>query len=133
MKSALRRLVVQRARRRCEYCQLPMDLVPFAFEIDHVIARRHGGPTAAENLALACLACNNHKGPCIGCLEPRSRRFVRLFHPRRDQWRRHFRWHGARLVGKTPIGRATVLFLGINLPHRVRLRRRLINEGVFPP
>lgn len=133
MKNALRRRVLQRARRCCEYCQLPMDLVPFPFEIDHIVAKRHGGRTVSSNLALTCMACNNHKGPCIGGIDPRSRQLVRFFHPRRDRWHRHFRWHGARLVGLTSIGRATANFLGINLTHRVRLRRRLIHEGVFPP
>ena len=54
MDNALVRLVWQRALHRCEYCQIPQehDLVPF--EIDHIIAACHGGPTNAANLALAC-------------------------------------------------------------------------------
>lgn len=47
-------------------------------------------------------------------------------------WKRHFRWDGPRLVGRTPTGRATVRVLSINLPHRIRIRQRLIDAGLFP-
>jgi hypothetical protein len=36
------------------------------------------------------------------------------------------------LVGRTAVGRTTISVLRINLPDRVRLRRELIEEGVFP-
>ena len=38
----------------CEYCQLPQASPSIPFEIDHIIARKHGGTTVAENLALSC-------------------------------------------------------------------------------
>ena len=38
--------------------------------IDHVIAQQHGGVTAASNLALACYACNLHKGPNLSGRDP---------------------------------------------------------------
>jgi HNH endonuclease len=47
----------QRARSTCEYCQLPQSLSSTPFEIDHIIARKHGGPTESSNLALACFYC----------------------------------------------------------------------------
>ncbi len=53
--------------------------------------------------------------------------------PRRDRWADYFRWRGPRLVGLTPVGRATIRVLGINDPDAVALRRELIAEGVFPP
>jgi hypothetical protein len=56
-----------------------------------------------------------------------------LFNPRRDKWLRHFRWLGAYLLGRTPIGRVTVDVLNINDPFRVELRDELIKEGLFPP
>jgi len=37
------------------------------------------------------------------------------------------------LVGRTPIGRATVAVLVINHPKMIALRATLISEGVFPP
>ena len=58
---------------------------------------------------------------------------VRLFHPRRDKWKEHFRWEGVVLVGVTQTGRVTVDVLAINLPHRIRLREALVSEGAFPP
>lgn len=65
--------------------------------------------------------------------DPRTGRIVRLFHPRRHQWRQHFLWDGPRLVGLTTIGRATIAVLEINLQHRIALRQALIEEGLFPP
>jgi hypothetical protein len=56
-----------------------------------------------------------------------------LFNPRKDRWSEHFWWKGPRLVGLTANGRVTVHVLGINHPERLRLRRELIAEGVFPP
>jgi hypothetical protein len=58
---------------------------------------------------------------------------VPLFNPRRYKLGRHFRWDGPVLVGLTPVGRATIAVLEINLEHRVALRQGLIDEGDFPP
>jgi hypothetical protein len=81
---------------------------------------------------LACFPCNNHKGPNIAGRDPLTERIVRLFHPRRDKWHQHFEWRGPELMGLTPVGRATITVLEINLPHRVSLRQSLIEEGIFP-
>ena len=62
MDAALIRQVWLRARRCCEYCQLPQYCSRAAFEIDHIIAWKHGGATVARNLALSCLWCNSFKG-----------------------------------------------------------------------
>jgi len=102
------------------------------FQIDHIIAEQHGGATVASNLALACAACNRFKGPNIAGMDPISKRIVRLFHPRRHKWSRHFRWQGPLLVGRTPIGRVTVVVLRVNLGYRVAFRASVIAEGVFP-
>jgi hypothetical protein len=129
--------LVQRVWRRagflCEYCRLPRIFMPLAFEIDHIIARKHRGRTVGSNLALACLPCNSHKGSNLSGIDPASGSIVRLFHPRRHKWTHHFRWDGPWLIGRTPIGRATVAVLEINLPHRVAIRQVLMQEGVFPP
>jgi len=129
----LEELVWQRAQSRCEYCQLAQTQDAISFEIDHIIAVSHGGRTTPSNLALACFLDNSYKGPNLAGLDPKTRRLVRLFHPRRHRWQRHFRWRGAELQGRTPIGRATIAVLRINLPHRVAHRQALIEEGVFPP
>ena len=132
MNEALVRLVWERARSRCEYCQLPQALTRLPCQIDHVIAVKHHGSHRASNLALSCFACNNHKGPNIAGIDPVSRKIAPLYNPRRHKWGRHFRWEGPVLCGLTAIGRATVAVLEINLPYRVALRQALIEGGVFP-
>jgi hypothetical protein len=92
-------------------------------QIDHIVARQHGGRTSLDNLALACFPCNNHKGPNLSGIDPDRGEMVRLFHPRRDTWSRHFRWEGARLVGKTAVGRTTIEVLAINHPWAPKDRR----------
>jgi hypothetical protein len=132
MEAALVRFVWERARHRCEYCGIPQEHDDLPFEIDHVIALKHGGPTAAENLALTCFYDNNRKGPNISGIDPVSGKIVPLFHPRRQRWSRHFRWDGPVLVGRTQVGRATVAVLEMNLPVRVELREVLMAAGLFP-
>jgi hypothetical protein len=112
---------------------MPHEYDDAPFEIDHVIAASHGGPTRASNLCLACFPCISFKGPNLAGIDRKSTKVVPLFNPRRHSWRRHFRWEGAVLVGRTPIGRATIATLLINLAHRIAHRQALINEGVFPP
>jgi len=130
---ALADLVRGRAKQCCEYCQLPEIISSARFQIDHIIAQQHGGKTVASNLALACLADNNHKGPNLAEVDPRTGKRTWLFHPRRQKWARHFRWLGPVLIGRTSVGRATIATLAMNLPHRVAQRAALIAEGVFPP
>ena len=43
MDIASRELVRQRAGRRCEYCQIHEDDELFAFHLEHVVPRKHGG------------------------------------------------------------------------------------------
>lgn len=133
MERSLTDLVWERADGACEYCQLPQPLSSLPFELDHIIAEKHGGPTDEANLAVSCFYCNRYKGPNIAGLDPDSRRIVRLYHPRRDRWTKHFRWQGARLSGRTPVGRATIAVLQINHPDAVALREALIDEGVLVP
>lgn len=133
MERALEELVWQRAGHCCEYCGMLQEFDNLTLQIDHVIAASHGGATRAGNLSLACFACNSFKGPNLSGIDPRTKRIVPLFNPRRHKWHRHFRWDGPILVGRTPAGRATIATLRINLDHRVQARQRLIDEGVFPP
>jgi hypothetical protein len=132
MDAALVRLVWRRARHCCEYCRIPQEYDDAPFEIDHIIAVKHDGLTRADNLALSCFHDNSHKGPNIAGRDPKTHRLTPLFNPRRHKWDRHFRWQGAYLVGRTPIGRVTVAILNINDPLRVELRAGLIEEGLFP-
>jgi len=132
MDRALEGLVWERAGHRCEYCQVAQEFDRLPFEIDHIIAEKHGGPTRASNLCLACFADNHYKGACIAGRDSVTNRLVPLFNPRRHRWRRHFRWEGPILIGLTAIGRTTVNVLQMNLAHRVAFRQGLIDEGVFP-
>lgn len=133
MDRATENLVHERAQHCCEYCQMPQEYDDLPFQLEHIIAKQHRGTDAPENLALACVPCNRHKGPNLSGVDPQTGRVVRLFDPRRQQWKRHFRWNGAVLEGKTLAGRATIDVLQINLAIRVALRQALIDIGVFPP
>lgn len=129
MDDALSALVWQRATAACEYCHLPQTLSSIPFEIDHIIARKHGGHTTAANLALSCFYCNSYKGPNIAGIDPQSGRITRLFHPREDAWKSHFKWDGPILIGRTAVGRTTIIVLAINHPDAVAVRETLIEEG----
>jgi hypothetical protein len=131
MDAKLDRLVRQRAGGRCEYCHLPQAGSRVPFEVDHIIARKHGGPTIAGNLAISCLYCNAYKGPNISGLDPATGKLTRLYHPRRHRWSAHFRYQGGILIGRTAIGRTTIRVLEINLPNSVALRDVLMEDGIF--
>jgi 5-methylcytosine-specific restriction endonuclease McrA len=54
---------------RCTYCGVPvrprakgLHRAPDLATLDHLIPRAEGGRTVADNLALACHACNNARG-----------------------------------------------------------------------
>lgn len=85
MSSKLYQLVRNRANDCCEYSGMPQSCDVVMFEIDHVIPRKAGGPTTEQNLALACFACNNHKGPNLAGIDPLGdpTTAVQLFHPRK--------------------------------------------------
>lgn len=120
--------VWERAGRKCEYCQFPSVYALVPFQIDHIIAEKHGGQTVLANLALACFYCNNYKGPNIAGLDQHTQEIVRLFHPRNDRWEDHFRWIGAILHGTTDIGRTTVQVLNINREDAILVRQSLLRE-----
>lgn len=123
--------VRRRAAGRCEYCHFPEQFSGLHFQIDHIIARKHGGLSDRENLALSCIYCNSFKGTNISGVDPVTSGLVPLFNPRRDEWSVHFVWEGATLAGRTPMGRATISVLRINEALAVGLRRLLIRAGVF--
>jgi hypothetical protein len=78
-----------------------------------------------------CFVCNLHKGPNIAGIDPITSQLTRLFHPRLDDWDSHFTWNGALLVGRTPVGRTTIVVLAINDPDYVALRAELMEDGTF--
>src|SRR5436305_2014023 len=116
MDKALERRVWRCARDCCEYCRMPQKYDDAAFEIDHIIAKKHEGLTISSNLALSCFWCNSFKGSTIAGRDRKTRKLTPLFNPRQNLWARHFRWQGPYLIGRTPIGRVTVTILKINDP-----------------
>jgi len=125
MDESLRQLVRGRARGVCEYCQFPEEFSFNPFQIDHIIAEKHDGPTVEWNLAWSCFYCNTYKGPNISGWDAEQDAIVRLFHPRKDQWADHFQWEGPILLGKTQVGVITVKVLRINHTDAVSVRRAL--------
>ena len=111
-------------------CRLPdAALEPEDFHVEHIIARRHGGPDNDDNLAWACIFCNLYKGPNLSSFDPDTGALTRLFHPRRDRWEEHFRLEGALMVGLTPVGRTTCWLLEMNSEILTSLRVNLTREG----
>jgi hypothetical protein len=129
--SQLREFVVQRAGGRCEYCLYPQDAALFRFEMEHVIAEKHGGRTEADNLALACPYCNRAKGSDIGSIDPVTSELTPLFNPRTQLWNEHFVLEGSGIVPLTSVGRVTVAILQMNDPERTLERARLIRSGRY--
>jgi hypothetical protein len=123
MDEATRNRLRRRAGRRCEYCGFHQDQSPLAaLHIEHIIPKKHGGTDNPDNLALACIDCNLHKGSNVAGYDPASGVLTELFHPRRHIWSEHFERQGRLVVGKTPIGRATVEVLRVNSEEQLQLR-----------
>ena len=124
--AATRESVHARAGNACEYCGLQQHHSPLAaLQIEHILPRKHRGGDNVDNLALACIDCNIHKGSNIAGIDPATGALSEIFHPRRHSWEEHFEWHGVRIVGKTSIGRATVEVLSMNSDEQLQLRTAL--------
>jgi len=130
MNQLLVQQIWERAKYRCEYCRIPHPNYRLPFQVDHIIARQHGGATILDNLAMACFHCNRFKGPNIAGLDPSSGEVVRLFNPRTDLWSSHFQYHGATLVGLTPVGRVTIHVLAMNADDLLLFRAEILREGI---
>ncbi len=119
----------------CAYCQTSVDNTGQPLSVDHIIPQSLGGKTTFENLCLACHRCNQNKGSAITGRDPLTDTMAALFHPRQDRWSEHFSWDGAgaRLVGLTATGRATVVTLAMNDESIVSARRRWVSVGWHPP
>ncbi len=125
----LRTLVVERANERCEYCLIHQDDSSDAHHIDHIIAIRHNGRTISLNLALACWLCNLFKGTDFGTIDPASGAVLMLFNPRTQNWSEHFALQGARVVGLSATGQATIELLHLNDDARLLERAVLMAEN----
>ena len=101
------------ARNRCGYCLSPQHLVMAHLQIEHIVPLAAGGSNDESNLWLSCPICNSHKSDKSTFQDHETGDTVSLFNPRLQDWFEHFRWteDGIRLVGLTPVGRATVASL----------------------
>ena len=135
MPAALRHRVEQRAHGLCEYCRSYSEYTGHDFTVDHILPESLGGATAFDNLCWCCFWCNNFKQARTKALDTRSGRLVLLFNPRTDIWSDHFRWSRdeTRVVGRSPVGRATIEALRLNRPVLVRARRVWVRHGLHPP
>jgi hypothetical protein len=129
----LRWEIRERANHRCEYCLVPERVSLVEHQVDHIIAVKHGGETSTENLALCCTLCNRYKGSDIASSDPETSRVEPLFHPRRDQWRRHFELRGAEIVPRTVVGRVSIRLLQLNRPERVKERELMLAVKLLEP
>jgi hypothetical protein len=131
----LRRLVVDRGQHCCEYCRTQARYSADSFTVDHIIPRSLGGLTTADNLALCCHGCNQHKSKRTAASDPVTDALVRLFHPRQQRWGAHFAWNNdfTLMLGLTPTGRGTIAALQLNRSGLVNLRRVLYAVGEHPP
>ena len=126
----------QQARGRCGYCRSPQHLVFSPLEIEHIVPRGKGGSDDEANLWLSCPICNGHKSDKTSSLDPQTGEMQPLFNPRTQDWIDHFRWSadGLRIVGITPIGRATVAALQLDSdPIALEVRSYWIAAGWHPP
>ncbi len=128
----LRRQVIMRAANCCEYCRLSQEDNTFSFQVDHIIAEKHGGETELDNLSWSCPNCNAFKGSDIGSIDPKTGKLTSLYNPRQQKWDNHFRLDGPIIKPLTPEGRVTVRLLKFNRNELVNERHSLITFGRYP-
>jgi hypothetical protein len=133
----LRRLVMTRADKLCEYCLIHEDDAYFGCQVDHIISEKHGGLTNADNLAFACTICNRNKGSDVGSIVMPlgSGVFSRFFNPRTDLWHEYFKLNssnGIYITTLNSIGEVTARILDFNSTERLLERQMLRNINRYP-
>ena len=131
--ASLRKLVIERADNRCEYCGLSQGGQAATFHIDHVIPVAAGGPTTGENLALACVSCSLRKAARQTATDLETDQKAPIYNPRSQFWHDHFRWDDMRVGGVTAVGRATVAALEMKRPMILDIRAEEELFGRHPP
>jgi hypothetical protein len=132
----IERRVRQAAQHRCGYCLSPQHLVMARLEIEHIVPLAKGGTDDEANLWLACPICNGHKSDKTEAIDPETGATLPLFNPRTQVWSEHFAWtdDGLRIVGKTLVGRATVVALQLDDdPDAIAVRSYWVLAGWHPP
>lgn len=133
--TAAKKRIRNRAGNRCGYCLTQQEYLPWALEFEHVIPKAKGGSDDEDNIWLACRSCNLYKADITEAVDPDTQQLVGLFNPVRQHWPDHFDWSddGLRIIGKSPIGRATVIALQLNNFYALTVRRHWIEAGWHPP
>lgn len=134
--AAIERRVRKTAQNRCGYCLSPQHLVMARLEIEHIIPLAQGGSNEESNLWLSCPICNRYKSDKATGYDLLTGTTVPLFNPRTQVWTEHFRWSedGLRIIGLTPVGRATVKALHLDDdPDVLEVRSYWILAGWHPP
>lgn len=131
----LRAQVLADSGGRCGYCQSSEEITGAPLEVEHLMPEAMGGPTRRDNLWAACRQCNALKGDRIEAIDSATGVLASIFNPRHQEWTEHFARieDGARVIGRTPVGRATVTALALNRLLLVRARQRWIAVGWHPP
>jgi hypothetical protein len=132
---AIQRAILELSQGYCEYCIIPSNFSTDYFHHEHIIPLILNGQTELENLARSCGICNNNKRDKIEHKDPLTQQIVRLYHPRKDNWKDHFQWSDDDLyiVGITQIGRATIELLKLNRLNAINLRKLLKMADLHPP
>ena len=128
----IRQLVARCANYICEYCLIAEEDAYFRFQVEHITSRKHGGSSEIDNLALACVFCNRHKGSDTASLIPGRNELVRFYNPRTDRWRDHFRLTGVLIEPLTEIAEATIRILQMNHEDQSLERQVLSRRGRYP-
>lgn len=131
----LRQRIAEQARYRCGYCLTQEVVSGIPLTLEHIIPKAKGGLDAEENLWLSWCSCNEAKGVLIEAIDPETGVTVPLFNPRTQAWEEHFMWSedGSRIIGQTPVGRATTIALSLNSELRVQARAIWVEAGWHPP
>lgn len=131
----LRQRLTRKAGNRCGYCLASQSFFSSLLNIEHIQPLVRGGTSQEDNLWLRCQACNLHKSSKPHGVDPQIGKTAPLFNPQQQNWNKHFKWtrNGARVVGKTSIGRATVEALRMNDELAITARRSWIAAKKFPP
>lgn len=129
--AALRRLVAARIEVLCEYCLGHEDAAVFGCEAGHIVSEKHGGATAAENLAYACAFCNRAQGRDLGSIVHGTGSYVRFFNPRVDRWAAHFTLDGVTIVALSDCEEVTARILDFNNSERFLLKQILMCFGWY--
>jgi HNH endonuclease len=137
---ASRKRIRQRAQFLCEYCHSSEEASASLFTFDHLLPQSLGGDDTENNLGLACHRCNGRRYNFTDGIDPDTQIVVALFNPRQNEWFEHFAWStdGQKILGLTPIGRATINRLDMNDERHddgsiQRARRLWIRGGWHPP